>query len=102
MPQEPTAPNIAAINKKTFVTDTEAEAITPFSRSWYQRARTTGGGPPFFYRGNKVYYDREELIAWLTRHRVSSTSEYPEAVRQRYAERAQNGLQALHGKLPQE
>ena len=37
----------------------------PMSLAWFRRARLLGGGPPFVRVGNRVFYRRAELRAWL-------------------------------------
>ncbi len=43
----------------------QAAAYCGFSRSTFEKLRVTGGGARFIRRGSAVYYDIEDLDAWL-------------------------------------
>ncbi len=45
------------------------------SKSFLDRLRVRGDGPPYFKLGKKVAYDATELQAWFTTRRRSSTSD---------------------------
>ena len=51
------------------LTESEARAQElPMSLAWYRRKRLCGGeGPPFVRIGNRVFYRRSELRAWISR-----------------------------------
>lgn len=60
------------------LTESEAAEITGYSRSWFQRKRWEGGGPPFRKIGHSIRYPQNELISWIENHALRlSTSEYP-------------------------
>ena len=54
----------------------EAQKFLPKSLSWFERARWNGNGPKFKKIGRNVFYDQDELLAWIDSHTsVSSTTE---------------------------
>jgi predicted DNA-binding transcriptional regulator AlpA len=48
----------------------EAAAILGVSKSWLDKKRVLGGGPPFFRFGRRVVYDERDIEKWaaMTRH----------------------------------
>ncbi len=50
-------------------------AESRFSRSFWNKLRVTGGGPPYYKVGRKVVYDLEEAMAWISARRQQSTSQ---------------------------
>ena len=44
------------------------------STSWLNKARITGGGPPYLKLGRRVLYDRNDLDEWLVANRRQNTS----------------------------
>ena len=64
------------MNRQKIVTDKELAELTPWSRASYQRSRSKGGGPPFIRKNGRIYYDLDEVLAWFTADKFSSTSEY--------------------------
>ena len=62
--------------------DTEDEWIstvtlataTHSSRSYWDKARVRGDGPPYVLIGNRPRYKRADIVAWLTARSISSTS----------------------------
>ena len=59
------------------LTTIEAAAVLRLSKRTLEDYRTKGTGPTFRRLGNKIYYRREELDAWIDDRAFSSTSEYP-------------------------
>jgi len=58
------------------LTDFDLEALTGRARSSWQKARLTGGGPPFIRLGRLVRYRHSDFEAWLAAHSsLRSTSE---------------------------
>lgn len=59
------------------LTEKDAAEVTGYSRSWFQRKRWEGGGPPFRKIGHSVRYPEDELLSWIEHHALRrSTSEY--------------------------
>jgi excisionase family DNA binding protein len=63
-------------NSYDIVTVQEAADILRVSKSYLDKKRVYGGGPPFLQYGRKITYLRSDLEAWLSRRRFTSTSEY--------------------------
>ncbi len=70
--------NEAALQKR-FVSDKEAAAVFGLSRSWFQRARWRGDGPPFIKIGAAVRYDLDTLQGWFASRSATSTSQAVES-----------------------
>ena len=51
------------------------------SKSWLEKSRLTGGGPPFVSIGGRRLYAVADLNTWLAELRRSSTSETIERMR---------------------
>ena len=62
------------------LTEHEAAELTGYSRSWFQRKRWEGGGPPFRKIGSTIRYPADELANWLNSHGLHCTT-YIEANR---------------------
>jgi hypothetical protein len=59
------------------LTTAEAPVYLRVSKSYLDKSRVYGGGPPFLRPSKrKVLYRKSDLDLWLDRHRFSSTSEY--------------------------
>lgn len=58
-----------------------AEALG-VSKSWLDKSRITGEGPPFVSVGGRRFYAIVDLNAWLDQRRRSSTSETIARMRQ--------------------
>jgi excisionase family DNA binding protein len=59
------------------LTTAEAPVYLRVSKSYLDKLRVYGGGPPFLRPGKrKVLYRKSDLDTWLARHRFGSTSEY--------------------------
>ena len=59
-----------------YMTVVEAAEYLRVSKSFLDKARVAGNGPPFVRFGNRVLYRRDDVDAWATGRRFSSTSEY--------------------------
>lgn len=59
---------------KLLDSEAAAEALG-VSRSWLNKSRLTGDGPPFLSIGGRRLYAVSDLNAWLVERRCSSTSE---------------------------
>ncbi|MGX0975093.1 putative DNA-binding transcriptional regulator AlpA [Roseovarius sp. MBR-51] len=58
-----------------YLTSKEAACFIGLSRSWLEKRRVFGDGPPYYKIGpRRVLYRRAELIAWLEQHRTRATS----------------------------
>ena len=53
------------------LTTREAAALTKMSKSWFEKQRFVGIGPPYRKRGRSVRYIKSELLAWFTEFRES-------------------------------
>ena len=47
---------------------------THSSRSYWDKARIRGDGPPYVLIGNRPRYKRADIVAWLTARSINSTS----------------------------
>lgn len=59
---------------KLLDTDAAAEALG-VSKSWLDKSRLTGKGPPFVSIGGRRLYAVEDMNIWLAGRRRSSTSQ---------------------------
>ncbi len=57
------------------VDDKILSKTTRLSRSYWQKKRVSGDGPPYYEVGRRCLYDLDEVIAWIKSHRRSSTSD---------------------------
>ena len=48
------------------------------STSWLNKARISGGGPPYLKLGRRVLYDRSDLDVWMAARRRQNTSAHPQ------------------------
>lgn len=53
----------------------EAAARLGMSKSWLEKSRLTGDGPPFISMGGRRLYAVADLDAWIAACRRTSTSE---------------------------
>lgn len=53
-----------------FLSVEQAREILPMSREWFAKARCQRTGPPYFKIGQRVFYRRSDLIAWVEQHEV--------------------------------
>lgn len=58
-----------------YLLSTEAAELRRCRPQTLRRERWRGGGPPYLKVNNRILYPRAELLAWLERHRVGSTSD---------------------------
>lgn len=59
-----------------YLTSKEAARFMGLSRSWLEKRRVFGDGPPYYKIGERrVLYRRAEVVAWLEQHRTRSTSD---------------------------
>lgn len=62
---------------EVFLTTQEAAAYLRVSKSYLDKLRVYGGGPPFHRPGRrKILYRKADLVLWLAARRFGSTSEY--------------------------
>ena len=54
----------------------EAAAFLRTSKSYLDKSRLTGDGPPFFRIGRKIIYSRRLLQRWLNHRQYRSTADY--------------------------
>ena len=66
---------MATTNNIEFITTAEAAALIRHQPQTLRKWRVQGGGPPFIRLAGRVLYEHSELVAWVTSHRVNSTSE---------------------------
>jgi hypothetical protein len=59
-----------------FLTVSEAAHFLRCSKSFLDKSRLTGEGPPYFRIGRKVLYGRRALQRWIVERQYRSTSEY--------------------------
>lgn len=57
------------INRR-FISPEEASAISGYTVGTLADSRCKKRGCPYYKRGRKVFYDREEFENWLTENRV--------------------------------
>lgn len=60
-----------------YLTTTEAAAVLRMSKRTLESMRVSGNGPPYYQRvqGGRVFYDRQELDAWMAAQKKQSTSQ---------------------------
>ena len=59
-----------------YLTTLEAGALLRVSKSYLDKLRVYGGGPPFRRFGRKILYLKSDLETWANERRFGSTSEY--------------------------
>jgi hypothetical protein len=63
--------------EELYMTDIEASKRYKYSRSWFQRARWAGTGPPFLKFSGKVLYPIKETDEWFKSHGlINNTGEF--------------------------
>jgi predicted DNA-binding transcriptional regulator AlpA len=55
----------------------EAADLLRVSKSWLDKKRVAGGGPPFLQLGRRVVYDMKDLENWAASNRRRHTAESP-------------------------
>ena len=53
----------------------QAAGYLGISKSWLDKKRITGEGPPYLKLGRRVVYDIDDLEIWASGHRRQDTSE---------------------------
>ncbi len=71
------------MNDKDIISFNEALELTGYSRGYLYRLISRRSIPHYKPNGGRVYFDRDELVAWLKRNRVA-TAEELEAQAQSY------------------
>lgn len=67
-----------AQTKQDYLSCEQVSEYTGLSRSYFEKLRVRGDGPPYCkISPRRVLYGRKDLIDWIERHRVHSTSEQP-------------------------
>jgi hypothetical protein len=61
----PATPPPTHLKQDLLLTDFDLQRLTGRARSSWQKARLTGGGPPFIRLGRLVRYRMSEFNAWL-------------------------------------
>ncbi|HUN95797.1 MAG TPA: helix-turn-helix domain-containing protein [Bradyrhizobium sp.] len=56
----------------------EAASYLRVSKSWLDKRRVTGGGPPYMKFGRRVVYDMADLDGWAANNRRRHTAEVAE------------------------
>ena len=69
-------PDEDAVAADDFLTVREAAVFLRTSKSYLDKSRLTGDGPPFFRIGRKILYGRRILQRWIEQRQYRSTSEY--------------------------
>lgn len=59
---------------KRAVSEKEAAAIYPYSRSWFQRARWAGNSPPYIKVRGRVMYPLNELDKWFASYGLRTST----------------------------
>ncbi|WP_296721975.1 hypothetical protein [Erythrobacter sp.] len=58
-----------------WLTTTQLAGLTKTSRSFWDKARVRGDGPPWISFGNRPRYRRADIEAWIIARTISSTSQ---------------------------
>jgi hypothetical protein len=58
-----------------WLTTTQLAALTKTSRSFWDKARVRGDGPPWTAFGNRPRYRRADIEAWIIARTIRSTSQ---------------------------
>lgn len=70
-----TAPEGASLNEKEMWTMNELCRATGFSKSYAYKLTSTRAIPHYKPCGKMVFFNRQEIEAWLQRNRVSTAAE---------------------------
>ena len=65
------AESVSRAFEPEFFDDRAIAQRTGMSRVWFQQARASGDGPPYFRCGRRRLYRWSEVVAWLESHRDS-------------------------------
>lgn len=64
------------IEVKQYLTSIQAPQLVGLSRAWLEKRRVYGNGPAYYkVSPRRVLYLEKDLIDWLGRHRMHSTSD---------------------------
>ena len=76
---------IPARTLRPYLRTGEAAELIGVSHRTMEKYRCIGGGPPFLKIGHRVLYVRQDVEAWLEKHRCRHTSDenYTAALRER-------------------
>lgn len=69
------------MTEQKYFTNEEAADFLRISLKTLNNMRVSGDGPTFVKLGQRITYDRDDLIAWANRHKRNSTSDDGEALR---------------------
>jgi excisionase family DNA binding protein len=69
------ASTVSAISN-VYLTCKESARYLRVSKSYLDKLRCTGGGPPYTRLGRKILYRISDLEFWLHQHRFENTSQY--------------------------
>ena len=58
-----------------WLTTSQVAQLTQTSKSYWEKARVRGDGPPYSTIGIRVRYRTPDVAAWIAARRVTSTSE---------------------------
>lgn len=58
-----------------FLLTREAAALAREKEQTFRKRRWRGDGPRYLRLGNKILYERTDVLAWLRARKVASTSE---------------------------
>jgi excisionase family DNA binding protein len=73
------SPTSPASSDDPLMTVKETAAYLRVSKSFLDKARLYGEGPPFTRLGRKILYRHSAVEAWLVKRQFASTSEYTAA-----------------------
>jgi hypothetical protein len=80
---------LIAAKHPIMVDEARLEELGFFTRAFWQKDRWRGKtGIPYYKVGSRVLYDLREVAQYFKRFRVTTTSDYPEQLRQRHANAA--------------
>jgi len=64
-----------AHQEEDYLTTSQAAEVLNVSRSWLEKSRMRGEGPPYYKLSPRlVLYNRRSLIDWMEDHRVEPTA----------------------------
>lgn len=62
-------------DRRALLSPAAASLFLGVSKSFLDKRRISGDGPPFRRIGRRVFYWRDELVQWVDQFRQTSTSE---------------------------
>ena len=69
-------PHLGSMADDRLMVVTETAAYIRSSKSFLDKGRLTGRGPPFICVGRKILYRKSAVDAWLSKREFESTSQY--------------------------